>query len=171
MGNKPKINSKSVDYKVVKLDSPNSSNYNTVAVHFTTEENNQFCDFTGFILKHVKESDVVNGSLNLYTPHTTTCFIINESETGYINDFKSSIENLIPSEKYYEHDDWEKRTENMQEDEFKNGRSHVRAAIVGSPNVTIPIVESELLLGRWQKIFFVELDCSRDRRFFVQISK
>jgi len=171
MRNKPKTNSRTVDYKVVKLDSPNSSNYNTVAIHFTTEENNQFCDFTDLILKQVKESSVVNGSLNLYTPHTTTCFIINEAETGYINDFKSSIENLIPSEKYYEHDDWAKRTENMQEDEFKNGRSHVRAAIVGSSNVAIPIVESELLLGRWQKVFFVELDCARDRRFFVQIAK
>ena len=137
----------------------------------TTEENNQFCDFTDLILQQVKESNVMNGSLNLYTPHTTTCFIINEAETGYINDFKSSIEDLIPSEKYYEHDDWEKRTENMQEDEFKNGRSHVRAAIVGSSNVTIPIVESELLLGRWQKVFFVELDCARNRRFFVQIAK
>ena len=139
--------------------------------HFTTQESNQFCDFTDFILKYVEESDLVNGSVNLYTPHTTTCFIINEAETGYINDFKSSIEEVIPSEKYYEHDDWEKRTENMQEDEFKNGRSHVRAAIVGSPNVTVPVVESELLLGRWQRIFFVELDCSRDRRFFVQIAK
>ena len=169
MGNKPKTSS--VDYKVVKLDSPSSSNFSTVAVHFTTQESNQFCDFTDFILKYVEESDLVNGSVNLYTPHTTTCFIINEAETGYINDFKSSIEEVIPSEKYYEHDDWEKRTENMQEDEFKNGRSHVRAAIVGSPNVTVPVVESELLLGRWQRIFFVELDCSRDRRFFVQIAK
>jgi len=171
MGNKPKTSSRTVDYKVVKLDSPSSSNFSTVAVHFTTQESNQFCDFTDFILKYVEESDLVNGSVNLYTPHTTTCFIINEAETGYINDFKSSIEEVIPSEKYYEHDDWEKRTENMQEDEFKNGRSHVRAAIVGSPNVTIPVVESELLLGRWQRIFFVELDCSRDRRFFVQIAK
>ncbi|RZP24534.1 MAG: YjbQ family protein [Candidatus Actinomarinales bacterium] len=171
MGNKPKTSSRTVDYKVVKLDSPSSSNFSTVAVHFTTQESNQFCDFTDFILKYVEESDLVNGSVNLYTPHTTTCFIINEAETGYINDFKSSIEEVIPSEKYYEHDDWEKRTENMQEDEFKNGRSHVRAAIVGSPNVTVPVVESELLLGRWQRIFFVELDCSRDRRFFVQIAK
>ena len=130
MGNKPKTSSRTVDYKVVKLDSPSSSNFSTVAVHFTTQESNQFCDFTDFILKYVEESDLVNGSVNLYTPHTTTCFIINEAETGYINDFKSSIEEVIPSEKYYEHDDWEKRTENMQEDEFKNGRSHVRLSLI-----------------------------------------
>jgi len=169
MANKPKINSREVDFKVVGLNSPESTNSNTIAVHFTTQETNHFCDFTDFLLQHVKESKVRNGSLNLYTPHTTTCFLINEAETGYINDFTSSIEELVPSEKYYEHDDWDKRTENMQEDELKNGRSHVRAALVGSPNVAIPIVESELLLGRWQRVFFIELDCARGRRFFVQI--
>ena len=66
---------------------------------------------------------------------------------------------------------WNNKIYLMSEDEFKNGRSHVRAAIVGSSNVAIPIVESELLLGRWQKVFFVELDCARNRRFFVQIAK
>ena len=168
MGNKNKITSREVDSKVIDLNSSESAGNRTVAIHFSTEHNNQFCDFTDLLLHYVKESKVSNGSLNLYTPHTTTCFIINEAETGYINDFDSSIEEIVPSEKYYEHDDWDKRTENMQEDEFKNGRSHVRASIVGSTNVTIPIVDSELLLGRWQRIFFVELDCSRDRRFFDQ---
>ena len=109
---------KSWSYDIAEPTDDQLNSYNSTA---TTEENNQFCDFTGFILNHVKESVVVNGSLNLYTPHTTTCFIVNESETGYINDFRSFIEDLVPSEKYYEHDDWEKRTENMQEDEFKNG--------------------------------------------------
>ena len=168
MANKPKTNTRKVDFKAVELNSSKPTNSNTIAVHFTTEETNQFCDFTDFLLQYVKESQVRNGSLNLYTPHTTSCFLINEAETGFINDFKSSIEELVPSEKYYEHDDWEKRTENMQEDEFKNGKSHVRAALVGSPNIIIPIVESELLLGRWQRVFFIELDCARDRRFFVQ---
>lgn len=168
MSNKNKVTARQVESELIDLNSSSSSGNKTVAVHFKTEYNNQFCDFTDLLLKHVKKSKISNGSLNLYTPHTTTCFIINEAETGYINDFNSSIEDLVSSDKYYEHDDWEKRTENMQEDEFKNGRSHVRASIVGSTSVTIPIVDSELLLGRWQRIFFVELDCGRDRRFFIQ---
>ena len=171
MSNKAKVNSRKVDFEVVELNTSDSTGPKTVALHFKTEGTNQFCDFTEFLLTYVREEKVKNGSLSIYTPHTTTCFLINESETGYINDFGTSIEELVPSDKYYEHDDWDKRTENMQEDEFKNGKSHVRASIVGSPHVTIPIVDSELLLGRWQRIFFVELDRSRDRRFFVKIIK
>ena len=30
-------------------------------------------------------------------------------------------------------------------------------------------VDSEIILGRWQRLFFVELDCARPRRLFVQI--
>ena len=79
--------------------------------------------------------------MNIFTPHTTTAILINESETGYINDFKRKIEELISSDSYYEHDDWEVRTENMQEDENVNGRSHVRGSIVGTTAITLPIVD------------------------------
>jgi len=50
-----------------------------------------------------------------------------------------------------------------------NGRSHVRGSIIGSTSVTLPVVDSEIILGRWQRLFFVELDCARSRRLFVQI--
>ena len=81
---------------------------------------------------------------------------------------KKKIEELVPSNSYYEHDDWDIRTENMQEDENVNGRSHVRGTIIGSTGVTLPIINSELIIGRWQRLFFVELDCARSRRLFVQ---
>ena len=73
------------------------------------------------------------------------------------------------TDSYYEHDDWDLRTENMQEDENVNGRSHVRGSIIGSTSVSLPIVDAEIILGRWQRLFFVELDCGRSRRLFVQI--
>ena len=116
----------------------------------------------------MSKSNIKHGSITLFTPHTTTAVVINESETGYINDFKKKIEELVPSNSYYEHDDWDLRTENMQEDENVNGRSHVRSTIIGSTGVTLPIINSELIIGRWQRLFFVELDCARSRRLFVQ---
>lgn len=141
----------------------------TYAMHFETEETNQFCDFTEKIQFLVSNSNVVHGSVTISTPHTTTAIIINESETGYINDFKKKLEDLVSSDDYFEHDDWDLRTENMQEDENINGRSHVRGSIIGSTSVTLPVIDSEIILGRWQRLFFVELDCSRSRRLFVQI--
>ena len=154
--------------ELVEMHKSDLNSSATYALHFTTEDTNQFCDFTDNIVDIISNLDIKHGSVSVFTPHTTTAILINESETGYINDFKRKIEEIIPSDSYYEHDDWEVRTENMQEDENVNGRSHVRGSIVGSTAITLPIVDGEVLLGRWQRIFFIELDCSRSRRLFIQ---
>ena len=152
-----------------ELHKSSSNKSVTYALHFDTQETNQFCDFTEKIQKLVSGSKIAHGSVTLSTPHTTTAIIINESETGYINDFKRKLEDIVPSDSYFEHDDWELRTENMQEDENVNGRSHVRGSIIGSTSVSLPVVDGEIILGRWQRLFFIELDCGRSRRLFAQI--
>lgn len=166
--NNQRIGAKLLDFEVVKLYKSETNNSETLAFHFDTEETNQFCDFTDPILEVAANSKIKHGSLTLFTPHTTTAVVINESESGYINDFKKKIEEIVPSDSYYEHDDWDIRTENMQEDENINGRSHVRGTLISSSGVTIPIINSELIIGRWQRLFFVELDTARSRRLFVQ---
>ena len=164
-----RIGTSQVDTKVVDLYKSENNNSSTHAFHFDTEDINQFCDFTEKIEALVSKSSVKHGSITIFTPHTTTAVLVNESETGYINDFKRKLEDLVPSEAYYEHDDWDLRTENMQEDENVNGRSHVRGSIIGSTAITLPIVDFEMIMGRWQRLFFVELDCARPRRLFIQI--
>ena len=166
--NKQRTGAKELNFELVDLYKSESNKSSTSALHFDTEETNQFCDFTEAVLEIISKSGIKHGSVTLFTPHTTTAVVINESETGYINDFKKKIEQLVPSDAYYEHDDWDLRTENMQEDENVNGRSHVRGTIIGSSGVTLPIINSELIIGRWQRLFFVELDCARSRRLFVQ---
>ena len=166
--NKQRLGAQTLDFEQVELFKSQNNKSETIALHFDTEDTNQFCDFTEAVLDIVSKSGIKHGSVNLFTPHTTTAVVINESETGFINDFKKKIEELVPSDSYYEHDDWDLRTENMQEDENVNGRSHVRGTIIGSSGITLPIINSELIIGRWQRLFFVELDCARSRRLFVQ---
>ena len=166
--NKQRTGAQELNFELVDLYKSESNKSSTSALHFDTEETNQFCDFTEAVLEIISKSGIKHGSVTLFTPHTTTEVVINESETGYINDFKKKIEQLVPSDAYYEHDDWDLRTENMQEDENVNGRSHVRGTLIGSTGVTLPIINSELIIGRWQRLFFVELDCARSRRLFVQ---
>jgi len=71
---------------------------------------------------------------------------------------------VIPTDSYYEHDDVELRTENLQEDEFINGHAHCRQMMTGTASVTIPVVDGEVLLGTWQRVLFVEFDQARERR-------
>jgi len=50
-----------------------------------------------------------------------------------------------------------------------NGRSHVKASLVG-PSLTVPFKDGQLLLGTWQQIVFLELDTkARTRTLVLQI--
>ncbi|MBW1947271.1 MAG: YjbQ family protein, partial [Deltaproteobacteria bacterium] len=49
-----------------------------------------------------------------------------------------------------------------------NADAHLKAIILGSSE-TIPVTGGELVLGTWQRIFFVELDGPRQRT--VNIAK
>jgi secondary thiamine-phosphate synthase enzyme len=139
----------------------------TEAVHIHTTEANEFWDVTDIARAVAKRSGVTHGQLTVYSPHTTTTVMINESETGFLNDFRRALERLVPRDMYYEHDDHSVRTENLQEDEFINGHAHVRQLLTGSPSVTVPIVDGEVLLGQWQRVLFAELDQARERRIFI----
>jgi secondary thiamine-phosphate synthase enzyme len=139
----------------------------TEALHIHTTAANEFWDVTDTVRAVAQRSGVTHGQVVIYSPHTTTTVLINESETGFLNDFRRAIESIVPSDIYYEHDDHDVRTENLQEDEFINGHAHVRQLITGQPSVTVPIVDGEVLLGQWQRVLFAELEQARERRIFI----
>jgi secondary thiamine-phosphate synthase enzyme len=129
-------------------------------------------EVTGDVLSAVERSGVKNGTAVVYSPHTTCAVIIQERESGFMEDFRELLESLVPQEgPYYRHDDMSIRTEGLEDDphEFPNGHSHCRAALLGSASQTIPIVDGSLLLGRYQSIFFCELDRAKPRKVFIQV--
>ncbi len=150
----------------VVLATSDDGRIRTEALHLQSEATNEFWDVTDHVRDVVSRSSVRHGQITVSTPHTTTTLVINESETGFLNDFRRSIDQVVPENTYYEHDDHSIRTENLEEDEYINGHSHVRQLLVGQPSVTIPVVDGEVLLGQWQRVMFVELDQARPRRLF-----
>jgi len=139
----------------------------TEVMHFTTDNGREFLDISDFVRDVVARSAVRHGQVTIHTPHTTTSIILNESETGFLNDYRRIIQDLVPADGYYEHDDHDLRTENLQEDEYINGHAHVRQMLIGSASVTIPVVDGQVLLGTWQKVLYAELDQARDRKVIV----
>ncbi len=139
----------------------------TEVFHFSTNHGTEFWDISDLVREVVARSRVRHGQVTVHTPHTTTSIVLNESETGFLNDYRRAIGELVPADAYYEHDDHELRTENLQEDEHLNGHSHVRQLLVGSASVTIPVVDGQVLLGTWQKVLYAELDQARDRKVIV----
>ena len=138
---------------------------------FRTTDCGQFVDMTDDVRELVERSDVQNGMALVYSPHTTCAVLINERERGFIEDFGGLMEELVPIKGAYRHDDLDARTENLEDDphEIPNGHAHCRHALLGSASQAIPIVQGELQLGRWQRVFFLELDRARDRRVLIQV--
>jgi secondary thiamine-phosphate synthase enzyme len=137
-----------------------------------TEHPSQMIDVTDDVLDVVARSGVRNGMALVYSPHTTCAIVINELESGFADDFADLLDQLAPANgRYYRHDDLEIRTQGIEEDtaDFPNGHSHCRAGLLSSSSQTIPIVDGELMLGQWQRIFFCELDRSRSRKVFIQV--
>jgi secondary thiamine-phosphate synthase enzyme len=128
-------------------------------------------DITDEVRQFVLESGVADGIACVYSPHTTCMVRVNEFEAGFLEDFTRLLRRLVPSEKYYAHDDWDRRTENIcpEDMEFGNGHSHCMAMLLGPAGESIPVRDGELCLGTWQRVLFIELDRSRDRRWMVQV--
>ncbi len=137
---------------------------------FQTSGCGEFVDVTEDVRDAVARSDVRNGMALVYSPHTTCAVLINERESGFVADFTRLMDSLVPLDGGYAHDDLEARTENLEDDphDLPNGWAHCRQALLGSASQAIPIVDGELLLGRWQRVFFLELDRSRERRVLIQ---
>ena len=133
-----------------------------------TEETLQFIDITVLIIDQVRESGIVNGFVNIQTKHTTTAIIVNEHEPLLIEDMKRNLERISPQYLSYQHNDFSIRTTNLTPDEHENGHSHCKAMLLRTSE-TINIVDGLLQLGRWQRLFFIELDCARAREISVMV--
>jgi len=136
-------------------------------VHVTTSRPTQFIDITERIQALVRESGIACGILNVQTLHTTTGIVVNEHEPLLLDDFGSTLEAVAPSGGAYRHDS-AARTVNVTADERRNGHAHCRALLVGV-STSLNVVGGALRLGRWQRIFFAELDGPQDRAISVVV--
>ena len=141
----------------------------TEAFDFPTATTNEFFDLTDDVVEVLARTPVSGGQVTVFSPHTTTSVVINEAETGFLNDYRRLADRLVPQGAYYEHDDHRLRTENLQDDEPINGYAHCRSLLIGQTSVTVPVVDGALLLGRWQRIMFCELDGQRRRRVVIHV--
>ena len=139
--------------------------------HFRTAGGLHIRDITDEVNDVVAESGIKDGIACVYSPHTTCCVRVNEFESGFLEDFATLLKRLVPSEGYYAHDDWDRRTENICPEDMDqgNGHSHCMAMLLGTAGESVPIRGGELQLGAWQRVLFVELDRERDRRWLVQV--
>ena len=122
-----------------------------------TRQRSEIVDVTDAVRRIVRQKRVTDGMAIVYIPHTTAAVTINENyDPDVKSDMLKKLETLIPRhESYYQHEEG-------------NSDSHVKTAFVGN-SATVLIENGELVLGRWQGIYFCEFDGPRQREMYVKL--
>ena len=120
----------------------------------------QMADITDEVQEIINNSGVVDGSANVFIPGATGSISTVEYEPGLEEDIPEALSRLAPEDiPYQHHQTWNDG----------NGRSHVRATIMG-PGMIVPFVDKKLQLGRWQNIVALNHDTKkRHREIIVQL--
>jgi secondary thiamine-phosphate synthase enzyme len=137
-------------------------------LRFRTSAAREFIDVTDQVAAVVRHSEVSQGWVSVFSKHTTAAVVVNENEPLLLQDMGAMLERLSATAATYEHNDLSRRKGEMDADECANGHSHCQHLLIGGSE-NIPVAEGRLDLGRWQRIFLLELDRPRDRQLVVQV--
>jgi len=120
----------------------------TRTIALTTHGEGEIVDLTPDVREAVASSGVRTGLVHVFVTGSTAAITTIEYEPGVLEDLRDALSRVAPDDVPYAHDRaWGDG----------NGRSHVKAAVVG-PSVTVPLVDGALQTGTWQQIVFLELD-------------
>lgn len=125
----------------------------TAEISIKTSGEGDIIDITLQANKIVADSGVLSGIASLFVEGSTAALTTIEYEPGVLSDLKRSLSAISPDDIPYEHDRaWGDG----------NGRSHVKAALVG-PSLTVPVRNGSMKLGTWQQVVLLELDIRPSR--------
>lgn len=116
----------------------------------------ELVDITARVQSAVAETDVRDGAVLVFVPHTTAGVTINEDADPSVRaDIATALEHLVPPDLPFTHAEG-------------NSDAHVKASLMGS-SVLVPLAGGRLQLGTWQGIYFAEFDGPRRRHVLVSV--
>lgn len=136
-------------------------------LRFETSGATEFVNLTEQLREEVRRSGLRIGRLHMQSLHTTVGIAVNENEPLLLRDFETLLERLAPDDAGYEHDDFSRRLD-IPDGEPVNGHAHCRQLLL-TGHTTLLVEDGELVLGRWQSVFAVELDGPRERELALQL--
>ncbi len=112
---------------------------------------------TAQVQQQLDASQVRDGTVDVYVPHTTAGITINENaDPDVVHDVLRQLDEMVPwQQPFYKHAEG-------------NSAAHVKASMMGS-SVRVPVREGRLVLGQWQGVWLCEFDGPRTRKVLVNI--
>lgn len=98
------------------------------------------------------------GVCTVFVRHTTAGVVVQEAESRLRGDLERAVRELVPDEGW-RHDELD-----------SNADAHLRATLLGS-DVSVPVRDGELDLGRWQSVLLVDCDGPRRRQVDVVVTE
>lgn len=125
-------------------------------VEIRTHTKQDFLMLDAYLEEALKESEVEEGIMVVYCPHTTAGITINENADPDVKtDLKKALNETFPNHDYFIHLEG-------------NSDGHMKSSLVGASE-TVLIHQGKLVFGTWQSIYFTEFDGPRARHFYVKI--
>lgn len=119
----------------------------------TTTAREQILIVTAEVSSALRSLTDGDGICTIFTPHTTTGVSINENADPDVPaDLVRALRAMIPDVRF-EHGEG-------------NSDAHLLSMLIGS-SVSVPFRKGKMLLGRWQGIYFIELDGPRERELQI----
>ncbi len=127
----------------------------------------ELIDITKKVEEIVANSGVREGTVLVYSPHTSAGIFVNHNEPMLLQDFMRVLYRIVPIEDRYSHDLFELAKKNKS-DGRSNGHSHCKVMVLGISE-TLPIEKGHMLITSKQNIFMAEMDGARTREIIVQV--
>ncbi len=123
-----------------------------------TKYREELKDITAEVRNFIQATNVEEGLLTIFVPHTTAGVTVNEgADPAVSKDLLYILRKLVPHhDQKYEHYEG-------------NSDAHAKASLLGS-SLNLLVENGELILGTWQAVFFAEFDGPRQRRVYLSLT-
>lgn len=123
----------------------------------------QILDLTEQVMSLVRQIGIAEGTVHLFSMHTTCTVFINEFQKALVADVAEFLEHIVPRDGKWQHNDPQ-----LSDCDRGNADSHLRALLLGH-QLTLQVSGGEVVLGQWQRILLAELDGPRARTLRLQV--
>jgi secondary thiamine-phosphate synthase enzyme len=131
------------------------------------ETKGTFTDITDLINEELFHDSGNPATVLVFSRHTTAGIAILENEKLLKADYEHFLNRLAPDNGFYAHNMIDLR--DVPPDERRNGDAHIKALFF-QPSMLIPVdLTGNLDLGKWQRVFLVDLDAPREREIIVRL--
>lgn len=121
-----------------------------------TNRKQEFISLDSKIEDVLSKSELQNGILVVYCPHTTGGITINENADPDVKkDLKLGLNKTFPNDNDYVHMEG-------------NSDGHMKSSVVGASE-TLIIEDGSPIFGTWQSVYFAEFDGPRNRTVYIKI--